>query len=186
MSNPSRCLLALLARLESGRSGRINGGSTGNLSNGANQDSFPPGPAALPWAEQPLHNALRRLNLAGESSSIGPITPEKIRVASLGGEPLKGGIRPAREIHPPREESGSTTRKAPTISASRSRRLGEHRPKNSSAARSALKRESGGNHEQVAQGCNRGGRALNLGNKAAEDPKLPDNPQHRVPCYPVR
>ena len=38
---------------ESGWPGRTNGGSTANLSNGANQDSFFPGPTALPWAEQP-------------------------------------------------------------------------------------------------------------------------------------
>jgi hypothetical protein len=34
-------------------SGQTTGGSTANLSGGANQDSFSPGPTALPWAEQP-------------------------------------------------------------------------------------------------------------------------------------
>ncbi len=52
-----------------------------------------PGPNGAPLGRAALHNALRRLNVAGECSSIGPITPEKIRVAFLGGEPLKGGIR---------------------------------------------------------------------------------------------
>jgi hypothetical protein len=52
-----------------------------------------PGPNGAPLGRAALHNALRRLNLAGERSSIGPITPEKIRAAFLGGEPLKGGIR---------------------------------------------------------------------------------------------
>jgi hypothetical protein len=52
-----------------------------------------PGPSGDPLGRAALHNALRRLNLAGEPSSIGPITPERIRVAFLGEEPLKGGIR---------------------------------------------------------------------------------------------
>jgi hypothetical protein len=38
---------------ENGWPGRTNGGSTANLSNGANHGSFSPGPTALPWAEQP-------------------------------------------------------------------------------------------------------------------------------------
>jgi len=75
---------------ESGWPGQTNGGSTANLSGGANQDSFSPGPTALPWVEQPCTNALRRLIVGGECSSIQPITPEKIRVAFLGGDPLKG------------------------------------------------------------------------------------------------
>jgi hypothetical protein len=69
--------------------GQTNGGSTENLSNGANHSSFSPGPTVLPWAEAALHNALRRLNAVGERSSIGPITPEKIRAAFLCGDPLK-------------------------------------------------------------------------------------------------
>ena len=49
-----------------------------------------PGPNGAPLGRAALHNALRRLNVAGErSSSIQPITPEKIRVAFLCGEPLK-------------------------------------------------------------------------------------------------
>jgi hypothetical protein len=52
-----------------------------------------PGPDGAPLGRAALHNALRRLNEAGERSSIGPITPEKIRVAFLFGDPLKVGIR---------------------------------------------------------------------------------------------
>jgi hypothetical protein len=53
-----------------------------------------PGPNGAPLGRAALHNALRRLNAVGErSSSIGPITPEKIRAAFLGEDPLKGGIR---------------------------------------------------------------------------------------------
>jgi hypothetical protein len=44
-----------------------------------------PGPNGAPLGRAALHNALRRLNAVGERSSIGPITPEKIRVAFLGG-----------------------------------------------------------------------------------------------------
>ena len=47
---------------ESGWPGRINGGSTANLSGGANQDSFSPDPAALPWTEQPC------ITLCGDST----------------------------------------------------------------------------------------------------------------------
>jgi len=47
-----------------------------------------PGPNGAPLGRAALHNALRRLNLAGERSSIGPITPEKIRVAFLWMDPL--------------------------------------------------------------------------------------------------
>jgi hypothetical protein len=42
-----------------------------------------PGPNGAPLDRAALHNALRRLNVAGESSSVQPITPEKIRVAFL-------------------------------------------------------------------------------------------------------
>jgi hypothetical protein len=52
-----------------------------------------PGPNGAPLGRAALHNALRRLNAVGERSSIGPITPEKIRAAFLCGDPLKGGIR---------------------------------------------------------------------------------------------
>ena len=48
-----------------------------------------PGPNGAPLGRTALHNALRRLNVVGECSSIGPITPEKIRVAFLCGDPLK-------------------------------------------------------------------------------------------------
>ena len=47
-----------------------------------------PGPNGAPLSRAALHNALRRLNAEGERSSIGPITPEKIRAAFLGGDPL--------------------------------------------------------------------------------------------------
>ena len=47
-----------------------------------------PGPNGAPLGRAALHNALRRLGVVGECSSIGPITPEKIRVAFLGGDPL--------------------------------------------------------------------------------------------------
>jgi hypothetical protein len=47
-----------------------------------------PGPNGAPLSRAALHNALRRLNLAGERSSIGPITPEKIRAAFLWRDPL--------------------------------------------------------------------------------------------------
>jgi hypothetical protein len=46
----------------SGWPGRINGGSTANLSNGANQHSFFPGQTALPWAGQPC------ITLCGDST----------------------------------------------------------------------------------------------------------------------
>jgi hypothetical protein len=48
-----------------------------------------PGPNGAPLGRAALHNALRRLNGVAECSSIGPITPEKIRVAFLCGDPLK-------------------------------------------------------------------------------------------------
>ena len=48
-----------------------------------------PGPNGAPLGRAALHNALRRLNVLGERSSIQPITPEKIRVAFLCGNPLK-------------------------------------------------------------------------------------------------
>jgi hypothetical protein len=49
-----------------------------------------PGPNGAPLGRAALHNALRRLSVAGErSSSIGPITPEKIRAAFHRGDPLK-------------------------------------------------------------------------------------------------
>jgi hypothetical protein len=51
-----------------------------------------PGPNGAPLGRAALHNALRRLNAVGERSSIGPITPEKIRAAFLCGDPLKEGI----------------------------------------------------------------------------------------------
>jgi hypothetical protein len=44
-----------------------------------------PGPGGAPLGRAALHNALRRLGLAEECGSIGPITPEKIRVAFLCG-----------------------------------------------------------------------------------------------------
>jgi hypothetical protein len=47
-----------------------------------------PGPNGAPLSRAALHNALRRLNLAGERNSIGLITPEKIRAAFLGGDPF--------------------------------------------------------------------------------------------------
>jgi hypothetical protein len=47
-----------------------------------------PGPNGAPLGRAALHNALRRLNVAGECSSIQPITPEKIRVAFLCGDPF--------------------------------------------------------------------------------------------------
>jgi hypothetical protein len=46
-----------------------------------------PGPNGAPLGRASLHNALRRLNAVGERSSIGPITPEKIRIAFLCGDP---------------------------------------------------------------------------------------------------
>jgi hypothetical protein len=52
-----------------------------------------PGPNGAPLGRAALHNALRRLDVAGERSIIGPITPEKIRAAFLCGDHLKGGIR---------------------------------------------------------------------------------------------
>jgi hypothetical protein len=48
-----------------------------------------PGPNGAPLGRAALHNALRRLNAVGECSSIGPVTPEKIRIAFLCGDPLK-------------------------------------------------------------------------------------------------
>ena len=47
-----------------------------------------PGPNGAPLGRAALHNALRRLSVAGERSSIQPITPEKIRVAFLCGDPF--------------------------------------------------------------------------------------------------
>ena len=57
-----------------------------------------PGPNGAPLGRAALHNALRRLTMVGEgSSSIQPITPEKIRVAFLGGDPvaLQGEVPPS-------------------------------------------------------------------------------------------
>jgi hypothetical protein len=48
-----------------------------------------PGPKGAPLGRAALHNALRRLIVVGGSSSIQPITPEKIRVAFLCRNPLK-------------------------------------------------------------------------------------------------
>jgi hypothetical protein len=48
-----------------------------------------PGPSGAPLGRAALHNALRRLNAGGERSSIGPITPEKIRAAFLLRDPLQ-------------------------------------------------------------------------------------------------
>ena len=48
-----------------------------------------PGPNGALLGRAALHNALRRLSVAGERSSIQPITPEKIRAAFLLGDPLK-------------------------------------------------------------------------------------------------
>ena len=42
-----------------------------------------PGPNGAPLSRAALHNALRRLDLAGDHNSVGPITPEKIRAAFL-------------------------------------------------------------------------------------------------------
>jgi hypothetical protein len=49
-----------------------------------------PGPGGAALGRAALHNALRRLGVAGErsSSSSQPITPEMIRIAFLWGEPL--------------------------------------------------------------------------------------------------
>ena len=47
-----------------------------------------PGPNGAPLSRAALHNALRRLNAAGERNSIGLITPEKIRAAFLWRDPL--------------------------------------------------------------------------------------------------
>jgi hypothetical protein len=48
-----------------------------------------PGPNGAPLGRAALHNALRRLYAAGERSGIQPITPEKIRIAFLRGNPLE-------------------------------------------------------------------------------------------------
>jgi hypothetical protein len=48
-----------------------------------------PGPNGAPLGRAALHNALRRLNVVGERSTIGLITPEKIRAAFLCGNPLQ-------------------------------------------------------------------------------------------------
>ena len=47
-----------------------------------------PGPNGAPLSRAALHNALRRLNLAGEFNGIGPITPAKIKAAFLWKDPL--------------------------------------------------------------------------------------------------
>ena len=47
-----------------------------------------PGPNGAPLSRAALHNALRRLDLAGSPNSIGLITPEKIRAAFLCGNRL--------------------------------------------------------------------------------------------------
>jgi hypothetical protein len=52
-----------------------------------------PGPNGAPLGRAALHNALRRLNAVAARSSIGPMTPEKIRAAFLCEDPPKGGIR---------------------------------------------------------------------------------------------
>ena len=67
----------------SGWPGRINAGSTTNLSQWSQSRLlFPGAPAALPLGRVAWHNALRRAPTWQESrSSSRPITPEKIRVA---------------------------------------------------------------------------------------------------------
>jgi hypothetical protein len=52
-----------------------------------------PGPHGAPLGRAAFHNALRRLCVAGERSSIQPLTPEKIRIAFLRRDPLKGAVR---------------------------------------------------------------------------------------------
>ena len=52
-----------------------------------------PGPNGAPLGRAALHNALRRLYVVGESGSIQAITPEKIRIAFLCGDTLKGGLQ---------------------------------------------------------------------------------------------
>jgi hypothetical protein len=47
-----------------------------------------PGPSGAPLSRAALHNALRRLNLAGDHNNVGPITPEKIRAAFLDRDPF--------------------------------------------------------------------------------------------------
>jgi hypothetical protein len=47
-----------------------------------------PGPNGAPLSRAAMHNALRRLDLAGSPNSIGLITPEKIRAAFLGEDRL--------------------------------------------------------------------------------------------------
>jgi hypothetical protein len=47
-----------------------------------------PGPNGAPLSRAAMHNALRRLDLAGSPNSIGLITPEKIRAAFLRGDRL--------------------------------------------------------------------------------------------------
>jgi hypothetical protein len=47
-----------------------------------------PGPSGAPLSRAALHNALRRLDLAGPPNTIGLITPEKIRAAFLRRDPL--------------------------------------------------------------------------------------------------
>jgi hypothetical protein len=47
-----------------------------------------PGPTGAPLSRAALHNALRRLNLAADHNSVGPITPEKIRAAFLDRDPF--------------------------------------------------------------------------------------------------
>ena len=59
-----------------------------------------PGPKGAPLGRAALHNALRRLHVAGEPGSIGPITPENIRVAFLCRDPFKAGIRLTQEGFP--------------------------------------------------------------------------------------
>ena len=83
-----RCFLAFLARLERAAG---QAGSTAALPQISRVEQIKtpfPRTQRRSLGRAALHNALRRLNLAGERSSIGPITPEKIRAAFLWKDPL--------------------------------------------------------------------------------------------------
>jgi hypothetical protein len=90
-----RSCFKALARLErAGWLARTNGGSTANLSNGANQASFFPGPTALPWVAQPCTTLFG--DWAWQESAAAPASLSlRKRSESLSSEGILSVERPA-------------------------------------------------------------------------------------------
>ena len=94
---------------ESGWPGQTNGGSTANLSNGANQDSFSPGPTALPWAEQPCTTLCGDSTWQESAAASGPSLRKRSESLSSVGILLSEGSG-SRARAPPRVPRRSNSR----------------------------------------------------------------------------